>query len=165
MNKVKVGLDIDGLCSHFTKGFYKWFNEPFVPPTKWEDEFISKNFKKIIGVEEFWSTLPVLSPPETICYDILCYITARPCESHISWKWLVEHGYPNKPVFTVGPGESKVKIINDLELNFFVDDHSVNVLDINKNTNCCALLFTQPHNDWMAMEPRINCLSELKQYL
>lgn len=161
----KIGLDVDGICAHFTKGFYEWFNQPFVAPTKWEDEFISNNFKKIVNVDEFWSNLPILSLPETIDYEVTCYITARPCGSHISWKWLVEHGFPDRPVFTVGPGQSKVKVINDLGLNFFVDDHADNMIDINKNTNCTCFLFTQPHNEWIHLEPRLNCLSELKQYI
>lgn len=161
----KIGLDIDGVLSHFTLGFFNWFNEPFKAPIKWEDEFIVNNFKKIVDVKEFWSNLPVLTPPDKISFEVSCYVTSRPISSHISYKWLLDNGFPNRPVFTVGIKQSKIEVINDLGITHFVDDHSVNMIDINKNTDCTCFLYQQPHNEWMNLEPGIKCLSELKQYL
>lgn len=169
MDKSKIGLDIDGILAYFTKGFYEWFNEPFIEPTKWEDEFIVKNFKKIVNVNEFWLNLPVLTHPEHIDFDVECYITARPCPSYISYKWLTKNGFPARPVFTVGSTGSKhntkTEIIRELGITHFVDDHSVHVIDINSNTDCTCFIMTQPHNQWMDLEPRINGLNELKMYL
>lgn len=166
---MKIALDIDGVLAHFTKGFYKWFNEPFVAPAKWEDEFIGANFKKIADVPQFWLSLPVLSSPTDIDFELECYVTARPCSSHISYKWLVEHGFPNRPVFTVGSNgashNTKTDVIKDLGITHMVDDHLYHVVDINKNTDCTCFIYTQPHNAWANMEPRIDSLTELKNWL
>jgi len=170
MNKeYKVGLDVDSVCAFFTKGFYDWFNQPFIAPNKWEDEFIITNFKKIVDVPAFWLSLEVLSDPKDIDFDVFCYVTARPIASHITYKWLIDNGFPDRPVFTVGSSgdkhNTKTDVINTLGITHFCDDHIVHVLDINKNTDCTCFCFTQPHNESLLCEPRINNFSELKQYL
>ena len=165
----KVALDIDSVLCAFTKGFYEWFNEPYVAPKEWSDPFIIKNFRKIIDVPAFWLGLDILSHPDDINYNITCYITARPIASHISYKWLIDNGFPDRPVFTVGSsGEhhnTKTDVIKTLGITHMVDDHLVHCIDINKNTDCSCFCFTQPHNEHILFEPRINNLSELKQYL
>lgn len=169
MSKTKIGLDVDGLLAHFTKGFYEWFNQPFVPPTQWADPFISQNFKKIVNMPAFWMGLEILNFPDKIDFDVYCYITARPVASHITYRWLINNGFSDRPVFTVGSnGEqhnTKTEVINLLGITHFIDDHEEHVVDINKNTDCTCFLYTQPHNINSRLEPRLNCLTELNQYL
>lgn len=166
---MKIGLDIDGVVAWFTKGFYNWFNEPFVAPKQWEDPFIIANFKKIVDVPAFWLGLEPLINPKDIDFDVACYVTARPIASYITYSWLLKHGFPDRPVFTVGSNvehhNTKTDVIRTLGINWFIDDHIVHCVDINKNTDCTCLCLTQPHNEHIHFEPRINHIQELNYYL
>lgn len=55
------------------------------------------------------------------------------------------HGFPARPVFTVGVGQSKVAIAKEAGVEMFVDDSFDNFRDFNKNGITCYLM-DMPHN-------------------
>jgi uncharacterized HAD superfamily protein len=163
----KTGLDIDGVICHFVKGFYEWFNTPYIEPKAWEDPFIFERFHQIIGEKYFWLELEPLINPFTIKFPVECYITARPIPSYISYLWLINNGFPSRPVFSTGKDSQrhnpKVEVIQDLNLDIFVDDKPQHFFEINKycpNTTC--YLMDAPWNqDVDAGELRLKSLAEL----
>jgi uncharacterized HAD superfamily protein len=55
------------------------------------------------------------------------------------------HGFPIKPVYTVGLGQSKVQVAKDSGLDVFVDDRYDNFVELNRN-GICTYLMDAPHN-------------------
>jgi len=127
--KMVIGYDIDGVIANFVKGFYDLMGakQPDTIP-QWSDPFINDNFDHVIDNDEFWSNLPLINRYEGQEVDI--YITARPCPSHISRRWLVENGWPDRLVMTVGHNNSKIDAAKSIGLTHFIDDKPENVDDL-----------------------------------
>jgi len=170
MSYPKIGLDLDGTIVAFIEGFYKWFGEPMPEIKTWENEFVYKHFKEIAHDKRFWLGLePLIDPRELDDIPIYCYITARPVDSHISFKWLEMNGFPLAPVFGVGSDggihDTKTDIINELGINFFVDDKKQHFDEINTFTNCTCFLIERSWTSWEVAEPKLYNFQELKQYI
>lgn len=169
MSRIKTGLDVDNCLSDFVKGMFDWFDEPYRVVTEWDDIFIRDSFHHIINDEKFWLTLPILSHPDDIRFDVECYITARSIPSEITAEWLYTKGFPVAPVITVGAlkcgtHNSKIDAVIDMKLDVFVDDHVTHWQEINDNTNCLCLLFDQPHNKEVFTSTRINSLKQVGKW-
>lgn len=165
----KIGLDIDGVLCNFIEGFYKFFNEPFTQPQRWEDDLVNRNFKKIANDKWFWLDLKPLVDPKIIKFPIECYITARPIASYISYKWLIDNGFPKAPVFTTGNDAErhnpKTEVISALNLDIFVDDKPQHFYEINKHTNTrCFLMDASWNKSENAGGNRLFSLEELNIY-
>lgn len=169
MSKLKYGIDCDNVLVGFVQGFFDWFNEPYRVVTEWDDPFIKDNFHLIAKDEKFWLTLPILSHPEDIKFDVECYITARTIPSEITAEWLYTKGFPVAPVITVGAlkcgtHNSKIDAVVDMKLDVFVDDHIKHWEEINNQTDCLCLLFSQPHNQEVFTSTRINSLKQVGKW-
>ncbi len=169
MNKLKYGLDVDNVLVGFVQGFFDYLDEPYREVTEWDDPFIRDNFHLIANDEKFWLTLPVLSHPKDVRFDIECYITARTIPSEITAEWLYTKGFPIAPVITVGAlkcgtHNSKIDAVTDMKLDVFIDDFDKHWQEINDNTNCLALLFDQPHNQHIFTSTRITNLNQVGRW-
>lgn len=147
LNTPKVGLDIDQVLADFTEPWCdKW---QIRRPTSWFfDRQIVEKFelmRKEGSLDDFYLNLPVLTKPEDIPFEPHCYITSRPVDTAITEEWLDRNGFPARPVYTVGLGQSKVDVIREAGCEIFVDDRFDNFQEINKAGICCYL-FDQPHN-------------------
>lgn len=170
MSKVKIGYDLDGCIVAFIQGFYKWFNKPIPPITTWENDFVNAHFKEIAHNKEFWLGLePLIHPLELDGVEPYCYITARPVDPHISFKWLEMNGFPLAPVFGVGADgakhDTKTEIIKELGINIFVDDKKQHFDEINSMTDCTCFLMNTTWTKWENAEPKLYNFQELKKYL
>jgi len=170
MTKIKIGLDLDGCIVDFTGGFFKWFDEPLPKITQWEVDFINENFEHIANDKDFWLSLdPLIDPKELEGIPVYCYITARPVDPHISFKWLEMHGFPLAPVFGVGSDgakhDTKTEIIRELGINYFVDDKRQHFDEINSCTDCTCFLMNTPWTEWETVQPKIHTFQELKEVL
>lgn len=168
--QIKIGLDIDGVLADFIRGFYKYFNKPMPPITQWEDTFVNNNFEKIAHDKDFWLNLPRAIEPEQLeGISVYCYITARPVDPHVSFKWLQDNGFPFAPVFGVGSNgahhDPKTEIIKLLELNYFVDDKLQHFQQINEETDCTCFLWNTPWTSWETAEPKLFNMQQLKHHL
>lgn len=148
LNMPKIGLDIDEvLCDWLTSWRFLWDIKE--APTSWFfDREIRGRFeemKKNGTLDQFYSSLPVLTKPEEIPFEPHCYITSRPCSLETSVKWLDVNGFPTKPVYCVGVGKSKVDVAKEAGIDIFVDDCYDNFVALN-NAGICCFLFDQPHN-------------------
>lgn len=161
-NKINIGLDIDGVLADFTSAWHKLY--PDSEPDKWYlDDKIDERFKimKKDGVlDDFYLDIPPLIKPEDIPFEPSCYITARPVDSSITEEWLKRHGFPIKPVITVG-SMSKIDAARKNNIDIFIDDHYKNFVELN-NKGIFTYLYTASWNiKYDVGNMRLNSLKDL----
>lgn len=159
LNPPKIGLDIDEVLCDWLGD---WTDE--VPKNWWFDREIVEKFDRMKEegkLDQFYLDLKPLIKPEDIPFEPHCYITSRPVSSEISAKWLDIHGFPARPVYTVGIDGTKVEIAKREGLDIFVDDGFHNFRDLNK-AGICTFLMDAPHNKrYNVGFKRIKTLKEL----
>lgn len=147
--KINVGLDIDGVLADFTLAWHNLYPEISPTPNTWYlDKKIGERFKKMKAdgiLDEFYLNIPPLIKAEEIPFEPCCYITARPVDSKITEEWLEKHGYPKKPVITVGINISKIDAAKQNDVDIFIDDHYENFLELN-NAGIFTYLYTASWN-------------------
>jgi hypothetical protein len=159
----KIGLDIDEVLCDWVNPWCKYHGQE-TPKSWFFDRDIMKKFKAMEEdgtLEDFYLNLPVLTKPEDIPFEPHCYVTSRPCSVETTEKWLDKNGFPARPVYTVGLGESKVEVIKKSGLEVFVDDRFDNFEQLN-NAGICTFLFDSNHNQrYNVGYKRIKSLKEL----
>lgn len=147
LNHPKIGLDLDEVCVNWVDAWCKHWNLE-IPNTWFFDRNIVSKFKQMESegvLDEFYLNLKPLINPNDIPFEPHCYVTSRPVKTEISEQWLDNNGFPQRPVFTVALGQSKVDIIKAAGVEIFVDDRFDNFVELNKAGICCYL-FDAPHN-------------------
>lgn len=160
----KIGLDIDEVLCDWLTAWRKLYNIAEQPTSWFFDRDIKNRFQEMKEnntLESFYSNLKPLIKPEEIPFEPHCYITSRPCSLETTIKWLDVNGFPTKPVFCVGVGQSKVEVAKQAEVEIFVDDSYDNFVALNKAGICC-FLYDTPHNSrYNVGYKRIKTLNEL----
>lgn len=129
---MRIGLDIDGVLAEFSAHFLKYMNfENQEPATDWDDPRFRDHFHEVAKNEEFWLSMPRLIDPKTLNFTPVIYVTARPISNEISTMWLLQNGFPDAPVVTVGEGGSKVEALRG-KVDIFVDDGYHNYVELNE---------------------------------
>jgi len=147
LNYPKIGLDIDEVCADFLSSWCEYWKIN-VPDSWFFDRNIMSKFKQMEmeGVlDDFYLNLKPLVNPNEMPFEPHCYVTSRPVKTEISEQWLDKTGFPQRPVYTVEVGHSKVDIIKESGIEIFVDDRFDNFVELNKAGICCYL-FDAPHN-------------------
>lgn len=163
LNAPKIGLDIDEVLCDWVGD---WTDKYELPrPSSWYfDREIVDRFKKMREedtLDDFYLSLQPLIKPEEVPFEPHCYITARPVDTKITEEWLSMHGFPAKPVYTVGVGNNKADIAKEQGLDIFVDDGYHNFVELNK-AGICTFLMDAPHNQRYDVGfKRIKNLSEI----
>ena len=147
LKDVKIGLDIDEVLCNWIGD---WSNKYKIEtPTSWYfDKDLLKKFDKMKEkgqLKDFYLSLSPLIKPKDIPFEPHCYITSRPVSSSVSEKWLSEHGFPARPVFTTSKDKNKVDIAKEQSIDIFVDDGFHNFKALNQAGVCCFLM-NAPHN-------------------
>ena len=163
LEDIKIGLDLDEVLCDWLGGWTDKFGMD--TPTNWyfDREIINRfdDMKEKGGLDDFFLSLKPLIQPKDIPFEPHCYITSRPVESKVSEEWLKRLGFPARPVYTVGVGNSKVDIALREGLDMFVDDSFSNFTALNKAGVCCFLM-DAPHNKrYNVGFKRIKSLKEL----
>lgn len=160
----KIGLDIDEvICNWIEPWINKWGIKD--TPTSWYfDRKIRERFaemEKDGTLNDFYSDLPPLMSGKDLPFEPHCYITSRPVPTEVTERWLDAHGFPARPVITVGIGGSKVEAAKESGIDIFVDDSFSNFKALNEAGICCYL-FDAPHNQrYNVGHKRIKSLDEL----
>lgn len=159
----KIGLDIDEVLCDWVGGWVEHWK--IDRPKSWFfDRNISDKFKEMKDqgiLDDFYSKLKPIIKPEEIPFEPHCYVTSRPVDSRVTEKWLDIHGFPSRPVITVGLGQSKVDVIKAAGVDIFVDDRFDNFVELNK-AGICTFLYDSDHNQrYDVGYKRIKSLAEL----
>ena len=159
----RIGLDIDDVLADWIGTWSKAHNIP--QPTSWIfDRYIVDKFDTMKyngSLDEFYLNLPVLTKPEDIPFEPVCYVTSRPVDSAVTEAWLDRNGFPAAPVCTVGIHGSKVECLKKYEVDIFIDDKYENFVELNK-AGICTYLFDALHNQrYDVGYRRIKSLKEL----
>lgn len=160
----KIGLDIDEVIADFTSAWADMYGTPRTPNSWYFDRKMKGRFELMREngkLDEFYMGIKPLVLAEDLPFDPHCYITSRPVNNEITEAWLDLHGFPSKPVFTVGIGESKSDVAKKAGVEIFVDDKYENFCDLNKN-GITTYLYSRNHNlKFDVGHLRINSLKEL----
>jgi 5'(3')-deoxyribonucleotidase len=148
LNMPKIGLDIDEVLCSWVDPWCDKFNLKKPAKSWFFDRQLKERFaemKKEGTLDEFYLSLPAKIIGDDLPFEPHCYITSRPVDVSISEKWLDDHGFPCKPVYCVGSGQSKVDVALKSGIDIFVDDFYDNFVDLN-NAGIFTYLFDAPHN-------------------
>lgn len=158
----KIGLDIDDVLADFVGAYKKRYG--FEGDVHfWDfDPNMAENMKVLQEDKEFWLSLKPLVDPTTLSFTPHCYITARSIPLEWTCEWLNAHGFPPRPVHSVGFQQSKVEAVQQSGCQWFVDDRYANFLEINQMDKVCCFLLTTPQNKKHDVGIyRINSLADL----
>lgn len=145
--KKKISLDLDDCIVCWTTEWAKKFGHPI--PKNWHFSYkTDDNFKSLNEeeVKDFYLNLPCKVIPESLKFNIHCYITSRSIDENITKAWIEDNGFPTKPVYSVGFGESKVEAFKKSGADYHIDDSYDNFIEMT-NAGICCFLLTTPHNN------------------
>lgn len=143
----KISLDLDDVIVSWTGEWAKYFGIPL--PKNWNFSYETDNNFKTFSkekLEDFYLHLPPLIKPEELDFNVHCYITSRSLDENITRKWIENHQFPTKPVYSLGFGQSKVEAFKASGADYHIDDNYYNFIEMSKAGICCFLL-TKPHNE------------------
>lgn len=143
----KIGLDIDEVICDWLGGWTERYKLP-VPRSWYFHRGILDEFDKMKAdgtINDFYLNLKPKISPDEIPFEPHCYITSRPVDVSVTIEWLDKHGFPTRPVYCVGSGQSKVKVAKDAGIDIFVDDRYENFTELNA-AGIFTYLMDAPHN-------------------
>lgn len=162
LNPPKIGLDIDEVLCDWVSSWIRKFNHPL--PKAWNFSYDNKeNFESMSEKElnEFYLGLGRKINPCDIPFEPHCYITSRSVDVELTKQWLINNGFPARPVYSVGFGVSKIDVAKESGIDIFVDDRYENFVELN-NAGICTFLMDAPHNQRYDVGfKRIKSLKEL----
>lgn len=164
LERPKVGLDIDEVLCDWLGGWLEYWNIKDVPTSWFFDRKIMERFdsmRKKKQLNKFYLGLKPLINPMDIPFEPHCYVTSRPIPTEVTEEWLDLHGFPARPVHTVGIEKTKVQILQENNVEIFVDDRYENFVDINNAGICCFLMDREHNQRYDVGYRRIKSLSEL----
>ena len=140
----RIGLDIDEVLANFVKQYDKHYKTGI--PSAWNfDKHMPDRLKKHSKDKKFWMDIEPHITGDQIPFEPAVYITARPVDSSVTEEWLKKHNFPVAPVITVKPGQSKLKVAMEHNVEVFVDDNYKTFVELNNNGILCFLM-DAPHN-------------------
>jgi len=163
LEKPKIALDIDDVCCSFIEEWCKLWNQPIPDAWHFDNDMAAKfNQMKDNGtLEDFFLQLPAKIDPNEIPFEPLAYVTARSIPTKVTEEWLRIKGFPCRPVYSVGFGNSKLQILKDIGADIFVDDNIDNYQELNKNGVCCYLFDAMHNRRYDVGYRRLKSLKEL----
>lgn len=161
LNMPKIGLDIDEVICDWVNPWCSKYGH--TTPDSWY--FSYKNRERLDTcteeLQEFYRNLPPKISPKDIPFEPHAYITSRSLPIALTMDWIERNGFPTKPVYCVGFGESKVEVAKQSGIDVFVDDNFSNFVELNK-AGICTYLLDAPHNQrYEVGYKRIKSLKEL----
>lgn len=129
MRKIKIGLDIDDVLAAFTPHAAHFHGQSLKEAEcldYWCEQTMDGRYGKhwftdrIQHNEDFWASLPLLSRPEDIDFEVACYMSAMPVSMYsVRLDWLEKHGFPDKPLVITF---DKREMCEKMGIHVLVDD-------------------------------------------
>lgn len=159
----KVGLDIDNVIADYTGHYIQYhnFSNKERPKHYNDPRFRNPDFYQKSNLDkDFFLNIPRMINPDELLFEPVCYVTARHIPIEWTQEWLNINGFPMATLISVGDSP-KSEVLKDFELDYFIDDHYENFVELNK-AGIPTLLFTQPHNvKYEVGSKRINNINDV----
>jgi hypothetical protein len=166
-------LDIDGVLANFVGGMLETCRDMGFPEQELVPHWTHWKSWDAISEEAFaaaWSRIEDdfawwldLEPYGDAYVDtgVNAYVTSRPIPSSVSRDWLLMNGFPDAPVYTVGPGNSKKEALQSAGADVFVDDRPKNAREANQVEGVTGVLLSRPWNEGEGASRSIQTISQL----
>lgn len=160
--KLIIACDVDDCLAAFTPHAHKFYEKEMEKCHYWcthtmDAKFGKDWFNKIAPVEEFWKTLPRLSDPKDIDFEISYYISAFPQEMYqLRVDWLKEHGFPDAPLVV---SMNKVETCKELGVDVLIDDKPQTIISL-QGTGITGIHFM---TEYAGFDPVGNYITNLNQ--
>lgn len=153
MNRLRIALDIDDTLGGFYQAYKEKFNADKNPKVM-EGYIITRNVYKLRRDRDFWLSLPKI---DWINFIPEMYCTKRINPKSWSRKWLIDNGFPDRPVYQmIYQHGNKADLIKG-RCDVLIDDSVSNVYKCIQS-GVPALLIDRPHNQYAGPEYRIYSL-------
>lgn len=137
---MRIGLDLDGTVDDFMNPYLERFGNPK------KDSEITKNVTQILSKDrDFWLSLPVL---RYIDFIPELYCTKRVNPKQWTRKWLVEHGFPNRPIYQMYYQHGNKATMIKGRVDVFIDDSISNFIKLNLSGVPCLLIDQPDNQEW-----------------
>lgn len=137
---MRIGLDLDGTVDDFMNPYLERFGNPK------KDSEITKNVTQILSKDrDFWLSLPVL---RYIDFIPELYCTKRVNPKQWTRKWLIEHGFPNRPIYQMYYQHGNKATMIKGRVDVFVDDSISNFIKLNLSGVPCLLIDQPDNQEW-----------------
>jgi len=137
---MRIGLDLDGTVDDFMNPYLERFGNPK------KDSEITKNVAQILSKDrDFWLSLPVL---RHIDFIPELYCTKRVNPKQWTRKWLIEHGFPNRPIYQMYYQHGNKATMIKGRVDVFVDDSISNFIKLNLSGVPCLLIDQPDNQEW-----------------
>ena len=137
---MRIGLDLDGTVDDFMNPYLERFGKPK------KDTEITKNVQQILSKDRnFWLNLPVL---RYIDFIPELYCTKRVNPKQWTRKWLVEHGFPNRPIYQMYYQHGNKANMIKGRVDVFIDDSISNFIKLNLSGVPCLLIDQPDNQEW-----------------
>ena len=137
---MRIGLDLDGTVDDFMNPYLERFGKPK------KDTEITKNVQQILSKDRnFWLNLPVL---RHIDFIPELYCTKRVNPKQWTRKWLIEHGFPNRPIYQMYYQHGNKANMIKGRVDVFVDDSISNFIKLNLSGVPCLLIDQPDNQEW-----------------
>ena len=137
---MRIGLDLDGTVDDFMNPYLERFGKPR------KDSEITKNVQQILSKDRnFWLNLPVL---RHIDFVPELYCTKRVNPKQWTRKWLIEHGFPNRPIYQMYYQHGNKANMIKGRVDVFVDDSISNFIKLNLSGVPCLLIDQPDNQEW-----------------
>jgi uncharacterized HAD superfamily protein len=196
---LNIGFDLDGVLANFAKAFSRvcnslygercflvehenqildWYWSNWYPVTQEESDTA---FNVVYGTENFWANMEIMDHSDwsNIIQKLshekdinIYFITSRSENAGDSMvrqciSFLTKYGFENPQIIV---SDKKAEFINLLNIKFFIDDSTKNVLSIHQNCpNCKIYTICTPHNKDIEENISNSCrykrVSSLKEYI
>jgi hypothetical protein len=163
-----IALDVDDVLAAFTPHTHHYFNVPLVKCDYWDEGLTDEKFGKgwfsdVIALRKnFWETLPRLSDPSDIDFDVAYYISAFPEDLYEERKrWLREQGFPDRPLICAF---DKLQKCRELGVDVLVDDKPATIKKL-QGTDIKGIHFITPYAGFEPIGPHVTNLNQVKNHL
>lgn len=166
--------DVDGTLANFQSAFLERGWElgygNYLPRhwTQWRewdpfpDGVFGNIFDDVAQDEGFWLTLDPYDDAH-VTTEVACYLTARPVKEEITHWWLSVNGFPEAPVHTVEPNESKLHTLRESKANVLVEDRPRNFLEMQEADGVDSILIDRPWNRHVETGRRARTVADVEQ--
>lgn len=176
MNDINIALDIDDVLAGYVIGVHKAFDAGLKRHNHWsKDEstgllilnrdvsdgvYTQKYLDKCEHNEDFWYNLPIINVPNSIKFNVSCYITSSPENMvHVRESWLKRHFFPNAPVIH---SKNKDETMNNLNIDLLIDDRLDTVRRVNESCYRIRAVHYKPYYSTLEHDSSIKSLLDVK---